>query len=600
MPGEVFGEADVILRVRLDQLQQQLDQGERMTVESASRMQQVQRQTAASVRVAAQEAENGVGIIGRLGQAYGAWKLLGGAVKAGGVAISAIPAIALAAKAALVGLAVGGILLVGNAFDRMIASVEQGAKAFRDTVAAARGLDGTTGSVLELAQALERIPIVGGAAGTAFRVFSGDAEVSDRALMSLVASVEDGEVKIGRFKRFLAGGVGLGSLVRDIDKANEKLQEFNRLNEQAAGRGQRTATSGAGFDSATESSGDAARLSGLQGVERIRAENEISHREAMRQIDEQKQAHLSALDAEMRKIQRQRDAEEIDASEARTQLQRFASERQQLEKHYGETVAESSKNLKAAGEARIQQEIKLAAAQDRRLAATAQAATLEAAGNTLGAQMVMIAYREQEAITAAQESGQDHRIASIRQYYAAQRQIAQDAANQQAQAEGEAQQRRIMQMEDALDRERQIEQRRRQSVAERTEDVQSDIRAQTLRSQGDEFGARREEILGGFRSQIEDAIQSGDMAFLKALQELRDLRLEALKAEEREFDMQEAERAARDAERNMRSGSNAQARQVDTALGFLTGGDDKREEKQAVDELKKIAKNTKNPVAVAG
>ena len=587
MSGEVFGEADVILRARLDRLQQDMDQAERMVVAQSERLQVAHNETALSARRAAREGEEGLGILAKIGTAVGAWKLLGVTVKGAGAALASIPAIAVAAKAALVGLVVGGVLLVGNAIDAVVGTVDRARRAIGESIEAAKNLDGTTGRVLELAQALEKIPVVGRSAGFAFRVFSGDAEVADAALIGLIGTVEDGEVKLGGFARFLARGVGLGHMVRDIDRVNEKLREFNSLNAMSAERAQRTAASGQAFGAITESSSDDARLAGLEGVERVRAMNAIAHREAMQQLDDQKRGHLDALEQRMRFIREQRDAEEISAGIARQLLERGAHERAQLEADHAATVKQVNRDMKIAGDERIRQAERLVQIENRRLAAAARSSEMAAGGDTLGSQLVMIEHRRQEAIRAALESGHRQQLNSIQRFFNAQERLARDAAQQAADAERDRQQRRLRTMQEAMQREREMRQRDRERQAERAEDLtlsaQAELAAVNFRNQGQDFDAQRVEMEDRFRQRIDEAVKTTDKELLDTLFELRDARRQ-------QIDILENESKMREQEELMRSGSIATARQVDAALTFLGGnggGDPKKEEKEMVDEQKR-------------
>ena len=589
MPGEVFGEADVILRGRLDLLQRDLDEAEMMVVQQQQRVVQAQQQAAARIYRSGQEAQSAVNLIGGVDDAVGQWYLLDDAVNGVRLSLRAIPAVALAAKAALVAAAVAAVLAYGLLVDQF----RQGVRGIRSMAEAYREMDGSTGRAREFAEALEKIPLAGRAASFAFRVFGGDAILADEALTNMVATVEDGEVKVGILGRAVNGLVyaatlGFVDIVGDIEEANEAMRKFNSEMAIASSYHSFGGPQGERTDAFVVSASREAELAGLQGIQRIRVENRIRHEEAMAYFDgEMAQAndHHAMV---MRHIKERQDAGEIEEAQARRERMIGTNQNVQRLADLEDKRAEASKHLTSLARQRIrvhiqeEQAIRHAArAETRRMDTLARAMEMRAAGNTLGADLVEIEQRKQDAITRALEDGQRQRVSIIRRHFDALAIMTRDAHQADIDAERDQQRQKQMLMMQAQQREAL---QRGDSIA----GLRAQVEATRLRTSGQDFEAQRVMIEEEMRQRIEEAIRAGDREMLEVLQDLRRTRLRQVDQLEREQKLREAEQADRDRLNASRSDVEATARQIDTARERLGGfGDPKREEKQMVEQQKK-------------
>ena len=603
MPGEVFGEADIILRGRLDLLQRDLDQAEMLVVGQQDRLQQAHAQTASSARSAAAESEKSGSALGKIVTIIGSWRLLSAAVSGGSVALAAVPAIAVAAKVALVGLATGGVLVVATAIGMVLEVAARAERAMRNIGKAARELDGSTQRTRELADALREIPIVGRLAATAFSVFSGNAVVADEALTGLVATVEDGQVKIGFFSRMLGRTFGANGVINDIDAINEKLAEMNAELGQAA-QFQGFAGPQAGrLDASSLAAGRANELEGLGGTDRVRAENRIRHEEAVKFTEDERIALNAKTAAMFAGIRAQEQAEEITAKQARRMREVVSKSSADAGELINAREVETQKELAELGSKRLDAAQKLASTERNRVASIARAAEMEAGGDRLGAELEMLKLRRREALGEL-DAGQHDQLNSINRYYAARESLARDANQRELDAERDQQQRKQEVLDRALQRQRLRDATEGVSRAQRLASLGTDARANEQQLQGRDFDAQRTRTREGFDADLINAQLSGDGELVKALERSRDVQLLLIDQSERESILREAEKASRDLEKAV-STRGPEARQIDAARELAGGAGGKSPELQQAERqtksLEEIRKNTKQKtVARAG
>lgn len=587
MASEVFGEAEIILRGRLDHLQRDLDQAELLVVQQQQRIQSVQQETASTARTASQESEKSGNILNTLGTVVGAWKLAGIAIKGATTGLMLIPAVAAAAKVALIGLAVGGVLIFAAALGKVIEATDNTTKAIADSVRAARELDGTTNRVRGLAQELEKIPIVGGMVSRTFRIFSGDAEVADQALLRFVGRVEDGQVKVGGFRAALARAFGAGNLVDDIKAANEAMAEMNATMAARAAVADFANPQSRRLDDAERAAARANELEGVTGIQRVAIENRIRHEDAMRAFEDERLALRRNTNEILRQVGEWEKTEDITARRARIVRAALQSDLAAQEANIDARKAVVSDELTQQAEKRNEatraeaaEAERIARAELDRLQTMTRIVDLRIQGRDAEADMAEIMLRRDEALAGA--DGNERQIEAINSYYDAVAALREQRNQQELAAEEEKIDKRTSLLDEQIRRQRELqeaESKRVLSEEARRQDDLASLRSQgrqaLLRLAGRDDDAEDEALQSRFRQQIEAARRAGDLEKADLLERLRDV-------EQQDLDR-------RQLERSVQRGSDARARQIDTARDFIGGtpSDPKAEEKEMVKEQKK-------------
>lgn len=600
MPGEVFGEADIILRGRLDLLQQDLDQAEMLINQQSRRLEQQQQQTAESFRRTSDEGGIGFGtLLSAVTVIFGPIKTLTFLLTNVHKALKFIPVYAAAARVAMVGLVTGGVLLLAAAFNGLTDAIRNTRRQVGEVISAIGRLDGSTQKVRELADELSRLPIIGRLASNVYKVFSGDVGVAQEAVQSWVASVKDGQVELNFFGRTARNAVwvatlGFVDLGEQIDESNRKLREMEAnmrivasFNKLGASQGGQRFDREQGLDRSNE-------LAGLDGVARIRAEQRHAHEDLMSFYDQQRREINIKQAEELAGIQKLRDEDEIGEREAQRQrdvvTQQTLIATRQLTQSRRRVESELTEQTKQRVDLfrEEQRQIKEAeSAESRRLEVMARSMQMRVSGDTLGAELVELEHRRQEAINQAVEQGHQKNLHAIRVYYDSRIEMAKAMHRRELRADREADDARV------------------RSVAardSRIESVRASTQADQLRMQGRDFDAQRVQARESVRQPIEDAIRTGDRELLAALQQQRTVRLAQIDQDERQKAMRDAEDAQRQRERELQGLQNATARQIDTS-NYNFGGDGrdpKREEKDMLEQLKGIRQNTKQTAARAG
>jgi hypothetical protein len=446
-----------------------------------------------------------------------------------------------------------------------------------DDIDRAKGrLDGSTDSLRELAQALESMPILGGALGLSFRLLAVDAELADEALTDMVATVDEGEVKLKGWARLFGRGIGINKFIDDIDAANAKLAEMRAVEDSRGDFIGRTESFGGGIDAVQESAADDLTLARLRGVDAVREAEEQAARDRLSQLDEQRDAYRKQISDQLGELAKQSQQEDANFRQIRLARSALTAELNAQEQKYAEARRQTERDLARLIQERVAQAQRLADLETRRARASAQAAEREAAGDRFGAEAIRMEQRKQEAISQAIENGQQQNVRYIERAYRARLEVMRDAHQQELQAEQRQQQRRLMLMQQAMRREQQMR-------ADRLSSVEGQIRVGNLELEGRDFDAQRQGVREEFRQQIEEAIRSGDRELLLKLQELRRIRLEQIDELERQANDRAAQDKLREQEdvmREMRRRADTSARQIDTA-NFAAGqsSDPKAEEK---------------------
>lgn len=542
--AETFGEADVILRGRLDLLLQDLDESERIVIGHTERLAQAQAEAVSQIVVVQQQAERGNGSLAVSAvSAYGAWKSLRTIIRGVRLALMAIPAVATTVSAALSVVAVGGAVVLAGAIGLLGDKMLRTQDAAEDMLEAFGRMDGSQQRAIEFAEALERIPVIGRAMANIFLLNSDAAGQADRALASVVATIEDGRVEVGLMGRAINGLINITTpgiiarllgfdidIVGDIREVNAELERMQQLMEV---RGQSIAIAQSvmpGSDAAARSAQRDAALAAAEGVERVRLQEQFRHDDAMRAFDAEQRKVREGLNAQIEAIRERggsarRVQEQIDqalhdarATEAAIEKNRLAAaanlERAaQTRIHLAEQEQAKQEQIK-----QIEAERAAAAkadAQERLRAATA-AANAEAGGDSFGAQRIGNEAQRQQALRDAVREGNEDRIDLINAFYDAQAALVDRREREQ------------------MDRDEQLA---RDRAAARI-DAQERLRAATAAAQvamgGDEAGADRIRNEAQRQQALREAMRSGQREQLDLINAFYDTQEELIDRRERE------------------------------------------------------------------
>lgn len=611
--AETFGEADIVLRLRLDELEAGIARSEQMVTESTSRVESERVQSLQTIA----RAERGVSDrvlpdmkerIALMGILTSKTSLLARAVAAVGTsaaAAAAVSATALFAMIAAAGVASG---LMFEARDRTI-------KFAREMVDSYRAMDGSKERAREFAAELERIPVLGSAISTTFRIFSKDAQQSEESLAGIATVVEDGQVKTRAWASLgslLVKGLTLGfvDLRKGINEANEAMSRLQFQNNVRAGGQEFESDLFQQTDAIERNAAREAELSRLEGVERVRAAERHRMEDLVRGYELARRAAQGNHIERLRQLQEQRDAGDISEKQFNTASAIIAADANRQIDNLMKSQAASQADLAASSEARVAaatEELRLAeetaAAEARRsqarrdadnaqLEALTRATELRSIGEDLEAQRVEIEHRTQQAIADAMADGNDIAADLERRRGDALLQIVENAAAERAAAEQRAEESRRLAMEQAQDREIESARRAREQMYDESarqldtrERLRSQILQERLRQQGRDIEAERERIESDAYLDIMRLRDAGNDGAAELRATLRDLQLAGL-------DMQQGPARTREFQ------------QV-SASRFSAGGvGDDRAEKQRDEQVKAlrgIERNTREAnVAVAG
>lgn len=567
--AETFGEANVIIRGDYSMLDQDIRTAEQLVIAQQNRVVQAQQQSARQIIEINREADDG-SIVGTAVTAVGAWRLLGLAISGVATAIKAIPIVAAGIGAAITTSVVALVAAITAGVVALNFALSEGSRQIgrfgSDLIGAINAMDGTANSVREVAEQLERIPLVGGLAGAAFRIFSGNAEVADEALFNLVATVEDGEVKLNTMTRLLLG-IGqamefsatrggtqfINRYLNAIDDANERTRQFAREIQTLGAVGRETAVVFATLDSVGTSADRAAALQGASDPERVRLMGQFRAEDENGKIDAAIRQARQGLSAEVSRLQTQRDEGEIGSGEFSAlrgaAMARFNTALQQAEAQRQSTIETIRQTAEAEAQAaqqnidaiQRQQQVRSDAAAER-MQLEAQAQRQENEGNDFEAQRLRLRAQQQEAIAVAAINGAtSDQVDALGQLYAARYRAIETA---------EAEEKRLIEQE---------EQEKAQARLQDAEDVRSRIREERLRQGGDDIGADEEAIRRRFQRQIDEAEAAGNAQQAALLRQFRDLQISGLGVEQRRLQVRDVSLAG-DRLRASQFGSSSTAR----------------------------------------
>lgn len=604
--AETFGEADVIIRARLDELNKDLADSERLIDQSTERVTQAQVRAQQEVSAATEEASNSgyrQGVM--LGFVTSHFRLFRRGVMASIKAIAMIPIVAKAASVALVGLTTGGIAVVALGLGLIMEKALQAERGMERLTDAADRLDGSRERVREFADVLARVPLLGRLAATAFLALNGETEAAQESYARMVATIEDGEVKVGMLGRAVNGLVNaiphvgfarmLGfdtDFVAGIEKANEKIREMNALmavqkntvtiDRQVVGEAE-------GF------SRGAARdkeLVGLEGVERVRALERHRHEDAMRQLDEQERRRNEMHSAQVTGIREAMEAEEISRRAGNTMIAMLEENHRQRVETIQQEREQGERDLNAAMEERVriaQQEAdeqeKLARMQERRAEAARQnekgrliggaaSTRLQAAGRDFDAQRVDLIMQRREALRRIEVEGNEDLLAETEQYYDARADLINRREEEQLARDKEMAEKRAEAERKTMERERERQEQEEFDTQQKNDQLRSQILQARMRQQGMEVEAQQEAIRQRYQQMIDQMEREGNRVGADLARDLRDLEIEAAGQQDR--------------------GRQAEFQQI-TLSRFAPGmGQDDKIERDQLSALAKIERNTRN------
>lgn len=598
--AEQFGEAEVVLRGRLDTLQRDLDQAEQMVAVQTERIAQSQQQAAQSIQQSG-NATSGVGsamdslrtiIIAVIGPI----RLLGGAIKTAGAFLAAIPILAGAAGVALVGLATGGVALVGVAIGGLAQKALDAEAAIERLIAAGRELDGSERNARAFADALRDIPIIGRLSAQVWQMFGttfgATSEQQLAAWTSIVAKIEDGQVKVGTLGRAMNGLLNISTpgiiarllgfdtnIVGQIDEMNAKMREMNDLMRVQASfapvsRNLDRATS----DARTQAENTAA-LAGLEGVDRVKEAERQRYAAAMQFFDDQRLANNQATAQIIANLQEEgaTDAQIDEARKiSRRQLAAIEMQRVATQKALNAAAREAVNIAKQEADEKrraradqIRAEDAATVSQNLGLRAGATATRLRSEGREFEADRVQNE-ADRNARLAGVEATNTKLIALINEYY--------DARADEI----DARERMEAQRQEERNRERLANQ------VEATKQLQSELQQVELQAAGDRVAAAQEAIRERYRRIIADLVEAGNEEAAAIARQIRDAKIEAAGRDDTVRRQQEAAQVS--FSRTAIGGTNAET----VLTRQLRIAEEQRELQR------KIAKNTERTTARAG
>ena len=523
MAETIFGEATVVLRARLDELEQDLRRGEQVVEGSVARVQQAQVETMQKLVAAQASTDNEGGFGGFIAGAASMirWShLVRSAVVALGSRIAAIPAVATAAGAGLTALSAVAIVALIGALGLAIGLTRDFAGWLRELPARLASvritLDDVTGALSRMLVKVE------------------DGRMQWTALGQAIS------VSFGELQGFIADTTGL------MENWNEQTKESIRLQNELADRIDALDKVAPEFDGVTDEINNmavqaqrAAELEGLEGIPRIMKEAEhatkdaeeaflratnaanTKHKAITKALEEELKAGkltedqynglISALDTltagSLRAAAAGREMA-LNAIDSRTgtrvdqfneqEAQRLAQERQQLEAER-QRQAEADARQMASGANRFDS-----------LRTDTLIAQLEAQDKEFEAQRQRLELRRRQAIRDAMGDQRSEEVQLIGRLYDAKlealranEQRFQQEQERLAEAQADAQQ-------DALER------------------VSSRILEERLRQAGKDVEAQAEAIRRASEAAIDDALDNGNAELAAKLRELRDLQIDGL------------------------------------------------------------------------
>lgn len=524
--AENFGEADVVLRARLDVLHQDLVVAEQMIAASTDRVHQAQIETLKQVVVVQKQSDDG-SLVGTAIKAYGAWRLLKLTVAGVGLGLKALPAILVAIKVAAIAAATAGVGLLLTLQGYLITQIKQVGTTARDALAAFKALDGSKQKADEFADSLRQIPLIGRLMSTVFIAATQDWGV-------LAAKIRDGRVEVNLLAKavnLMVQGLSFGfapDFVKDIKEANK---EMDLLEARMAARRQASAAAGGDGGDRARVAERNAQLEGLTGVNRIRMEEKFRAEDTARYYEERRRAVNSWLSTELEAIRKAREEGKLSAKDALAEekdRRRIAGNRERIINVQERGERNSNADLarqreQAAGEQAFTDRFNRLTAER----AAGDAAKLRAGGDEFGAQRREMEGQRDIEVRDAKLTYDDAIVAAVKAKWDA---LFADLERRQR----ESADRQNDRIDDALDgvmpdpaemAEREQERQRENA------DLQGQIEVERLRATGDERAIRTQEIILRRQRQIEQLRAEGNEDGAKLAEKLRDMEVANLKIE---------------------------------------------------------------------
>ncbi len=533
--AETFGEADVILRTRLDVLERDLSAAEMMIQQSENRLVQSQQRVFEDISQGGDGVSDGV--LHLLASISTFSSTVRGKIKSIANGLVQVARSTAAASAAMVALGVAGIGVLGLLSDKVLRVREDAI----DMIEAFKGMDGTSQKALEFADALGRIPIVGSLASKAFLIFSDDAGKSTEVLASLASKVKDGRVEVNLLGRAVNGLVNMSTpgiiarmlgidtnLAGQINKINQEIEKTNQLlqiRQQFTDFAKNNLAEAGNLSLADR---NASQLAGSDGPQRAMIESQQIYDMRMRQYDQLQERLNKFTSAQKASVRERLAAGEIDNATSKRWIDEITERNRMQTEKLQQQRSQSQESMRRAARQRIQeaqdqlkQEQEITAEQERRaelmrtnasnrLRANAAALETELGGDPFQADRIRLAEERAAAIRNAQAEGNGSLINDINAFYDARSSLI-DAREQEQ-----------------IDRDRANAEMRAQEMLQQNEDLRSRIRETRLQQQGDEAGAQEEAIRRRFQQQIDRLEEAGNQVGADLSRKLRDIEISGI------------------------------------------------------------------------
>jgi hypothetical protein len=560
---ETFGEADVVLRVRLEQLQRELDESERMIQQSNERV--MRQQEAAASSFQGSSAESNGGGSGILGTVVGF-----GAAAAHNAARAlmlqrALAAVAVAGRAAFTALGrLAGLaalpLFLGDIIKTIRHIPEYAARAKDAIVEFARAPgEHIQNALYQMREFRNSLPIIGWAAK--------QIETTISELSGLLGGpnwlqdIEDAGEHVKRTAEDMK--VFRQTVQATKGNARELRDELQQIHRQVAMVGQ-TGQAGLSIGS----------LFQMQDIEGAADERVRSVTGKFTDMLRERKALLKAGDIDEGQFERDR-----------RQIERAKSDQLQLIEENRRAQLAAAEELYYRRSALLKRELaeRQSAGLDELIMGN-RANKLRLAGDEFGAQRMELEQQRRRKLDELQANGNADLVAQVDEHYATLAELInqreQEAIDQQQRAEEmktqaqiDAISRRAEAIGREMDRVEQDEIRRMQA----NEQLRSQILEQRLRDQGRDIEAREEAIRRSAQAQIDRFEADGNEVGAKLARQLRDLQIEALG--------------------NIAAGRDGEFRQVSAARSTLddTGRTTEGYLERTARGVEKLVRNTKRP-----
>lgn len=560
--AETFGEADVILRARLEELQKDLDAGERMVNESTERVQDAQVRAARQTREAN---EAGGGFLHTLGNiamfANIATWLRRLAMRF--VVLTAAVKITTSAVSALMSVLVVPIAVVAS-LGHIIRFFRHLPENIRSAVDALKDLD---------------FREMGAQGALAFRNISREIPVLGLLIKGL-------ETTISEVSELLGGP----NWTREIEALEEATKRAEQAMDEMGRAADRAGTRVRDAMDISRAEERRRQLEGMQGADRIRME-EMFHREDIeRQAIRDAQSYNEKWRERMNELREQISGAAgiatlglvgIDEEEFEARADVLNRERnrvlESIRKEKDKALREAEQTARQRERDARRDERFGVANQEIGLGSSAAAARLRAAGEEFNAQRLEIEAARSQALNNMVIEGNEDQLGLIEDFYNARQELINAREEEQLQREREFQQRREEQERKALERKQEMEERKEFETLQTNERLRSQIMQHRLQQAGDEVAARQEAIRQRFQEQIDQLERDGNRVGADLAQKLRDLELEAAGAQDRG-----RQASFRDVSRD----------RIQVGQGITDEG--KRQRDAMIAELRKINQNTED------